>query len=438
MIATRRMNQRRLPAFRALPLLVAVTAAAAPAGCSSDTGCQDDLDCPATAVCIDHRCVVLEPDGGPHADAGQDAGVDTDDGCQPATCAELGHACGSFDDGCGGTLDCGTCGAGEMCDQGQCVCAPADCASLGHECGSFDDGCGGTLDCGGCPAGHACDQGQCVCVPADCASLGHECGNWDDGCGGALDCGTCPAGEVCDQGQCREQNVDCSGIDAQPAFELCESSPDHCAGVYTNGAGCIAYCAAAGLVCTARFGGEPGCQKEPDYPIDCNENNDHLSDWCACGRGGSDPDCEIDPGDPPVLAEQHYRQAVFDPRSSWVLDCRDYAYTARFDEHTACDSQYVPGSGRGSATFTFDVPRGLYDVYIEGRHTENRNPDGARVVVTSNGQTHVVYIMQRDDAGIVMDLHGRYCLDGNVTVVIDSTVSSASDSVRRVRLAPAP
>ena len=34
------------------------------------------------------------------------------------------------------------------------------------------------------------------------------------------------------------------------------------------------------------------------------------------------------------------RQAGFEPRTSWVLDCRDYAYTAQFDEHEACDSQY--------------------------------------------------------------------------------------------------
>jgi len=78
--------------------------------------------------------------------------------------------------------------------------------------------------------------------------------------------------------------VDCSGIAADPDYELCEEDADHCAGVYNDGSGCVAYCAAAGLVCTARFGGQPDCVKEPDYVIDCFEVNTHLSDWCECRR----------------------------------------------------------------------------------------------------------------------------------------------------------
>ena len=60
------------------------------------------------------------------------------------------------------------------------------------------------------------------------------------------------------------------------------------------------------------------------------------------------------------------------------------------------------------------------------------------MTVTSRGQTYSVYIDQRDDGGMVMDLHGRYCLEGLVEVVMDSSVSSQSDSVRRVRLVPVP
>ena len=77
--------------------------------------------------------------------------------------------------------------------------------------------------------------------------------------------------------------VDCSAIDANPAWELCETTPTTCAGVYTDAAGCTAFCAAVGLSCTARFGGEPGCAKEPQNPIPCNEMNTHGSDWCECG-----------------------------------------------------------------------------------------------------------------------------------------------------------
>ena len=240
--------------------------------------------------------------------------------------------------------------------------------------------------------------------------------------------------------------VDCSGIAANPNYEMCESSSDHCAGVFENGAGCAAYCAAAGLVCNARYGGEPGCQFEAHNPLDCAENNGHQSDWCVCGHGQGDPDpdpdpdpaCAPDPGNPPTLHEQNYNQASFAPRSSWVLQCRDYAYTALYAEHEDCDNQYGSGSGRGKATFSFQLPRGYYEVYVEGRHTTNRNPAGAKVLVNSGGQSHVAYLNQRDDRDYVMDLHGRYCLEGSVTVVMDSSVSGASDSVRRVRLVPAP
>jgi hypothetical protein len=34
------------------------------------------------------------------------------------------------------------------------------------------------------------------------------------------------------------------------------------------------------------------------------------------------------------------------------------------------------------------------------------------------------------------DLRGTYCLSGQVQIIIDSAVSSASDSVARVRLQP--
>ncbi len=83
----------------------------------------------------------------------------------------------------------------------------------------------------------------------------------------------------------------CDGISAQPSYELCEQSANSCAGVFTDGSGCVAYCAAANMICTARFGGEPGCQKEPANIIPCEANNGHASDWCECslppGSGGS-------------------------------------------------------------------------------------------------------------------------------------------------------
>src|SRR5262249_33612673 len=50
------------------------------------------------------------------------------------------------------------------------MCTPTTCTAEGADCGSISDGCGGTLDCGTCPTDQACIADQC-CAPA--ASLSH-------------------------------------------------------------------------------------------------------------------------------------------------------------------------------------------------------------------------------------------------------------------------
>lgn len=47
---------------------------------------------------------------------------------------------------------------------GEIVCVPYTCTSLGYSCGNWDDGCGGTLDCGTCGSGYTCTAGTCVVV----------------------------------------------------------------------------------------------------------------------------------------------------------------------------------------------------------------------------------------------------------------------------------
>ena len=39
--------------------------------------------------------------------------------CTATTCTAKGANCGSLSDGCGGTLQCGTCGTGLACGNGQ-------------------------------------------------------------------------------------------------------------------------------------------------------------------------------------------------------------------------------------------------------------------------------------------------------------------------------
>lgn len=81
----------------------------------------------------------------------------------------------------------------------------------------------------------------------------------------------------------------CQGIRNNPAFEVCREGADTCAGVFTDGAGCAAYCGAAGMICAARFGGEPGCAEEPQNPLPCEPETGHTSDWCECVRPAAPP-----------------------------------------------------------------------------------------------------------------------------------------------------
>ncbi len=44
--------------------------------------------------------------------------------CFPATCSRLGYNCDSWNNGCGGTINCGSCASGFTCSSGTCVAAP--------------------------------------------------------------------------------------------------------------------------------------------------------------------------------------------------------------------------------------------------------------------------------------------------------------------------
>ena len=57
------------------------------------------------------------------------------------------------------------CASGKICQNDFCVvsgCAATTCTALSHTCGNWGDGCGGTLNCGTCASGLTCTNGACV------------------------------------------------------------------------------------------------------------------------------------------------------------------------------------------------------------------------------------------------------------------------------------
>jgi hypothetical protein len=143
------------------------------------------------------------------------------DKCKPKSCNQLGKNCGLTSDGCGTTIDCGGCPAGQFCgaySPGVCwaagKCTPKTfaqaCTNAGKNCGPIADGCGGTINCGTCASNQVCGGGGVdnVCHPAcvpktfaqACTNAGKNCGPIADGCGGLIDCGTCQFPASCGGG----------------------------------------------------------------------------------------------------------------------------------------------------------------------------------------------------------------------------------------------
>lgn len=105
------------------------------------------------------------------------------------------------------------------------VCVSISCAAQSKNCGTLSDGCGETINCGTCDLpGDSCAGGGVTnvcghslpsCTPTSCAAEGKDCGTMSDGCGGTLNCGTCSGlGEAC--GASGEENV-CGVISASPS-----------------------------------------------------------------------------------------------------------------------------------------------------------------------------------------------------------------------------
>ena len=161
----------------------------------------------------------------PAVEAG--AGADGSATCTKLTCATAKANCGPIGDGCGGVVQCGTCGSNESCGGGgvpstcgKPPCTKKTCADTGANCGALGDGCGGLIaSCGTCDAGicggggpSKCgtggaggDGGGGPCVKTKTACAAGDCGPIADGCGGLLDCSppawpACPAGQSCGGG----------------------------------------------------------------------------------------------------------------------------------------------------------------------------------------------------------------------------------------------
>jgi hypothetical protein len=87
--------------------------------------------------------------------------------------------------------------------------------------------------------------------------------------------------------------TNCSGI-TNAGYELCDSGPDFCTAVFTDGSGCETVCAAAGLECTEVWeNAADACAADTSMAQLSCSGTGHQSDYCLCtptgnpGTGGS-------------------------------------------------------------------------------------------------------------------------------------------------------
>lgn len=79
-----------------------------------------------------------------------------------ACTSNVAEQCNGVDDNCDGNIDelvCRTQAGGTG------TCVRTTCEVQGAACGSISDGCGGSLNCGGCEAGKICQANACVPMP---------------------------------------------------------------------------------------------------------------------------------------------------------------------------------------------------------------------------------------------------------------------------------
>ena len=88
---------------------------------------------------------------------------------------------------------------------------------------------------------------------------------------------------------------DCSAISDDPAWQLCASGDGTCEGVFTDGAGCDALCAAVGMFCAQVHEDIDGvCAPDLERPpVGCAPPSGHKSDYCVCVADpqGCTPSC---------------------------------------------------------------------------------------------------------------------------------------------------
>jgi hypothetical protein len=243
-----------------------------PDGCGGNCGtCPGALVCNASGQCVSTCTPQNCPSGCCAADGS----------CQPGTAK---GACGK------GGATCQACGAGEGCLERQCEpCVVRTCAEAGVQCGPTTDGCGATLQCGSCPLGDepSCQDGECRACDDACPDLCNTCFQVPDGnticasnavvgcplpCSSDADCGND------DFPTCLASAVQRDSGEAQTFADFCQTP-----GVVGV---CVAVASCCQPDCTGKVCGDDGCGGSCGSCAQCQEcqNGTCQTTGMVCGN----------------------------------------------------------------------------------------------------------------------------------------------------------
>ena len=231
------------------------------------------------------------------------------------------------------------------CGAGGEECVSKTCITLDKQCGTWSDGCIGTLDCDteiGCEGTELCDlEGQCV-PPETCEDT---CENSAAECGsvcGTVCTDTCdPLTETCIGTTCTSVSYCGDGVIQTPNFY--EESEECDDGGTESGDGCSSVC----LIETGW-----SCVGTPSVCNYCN-----LNEACDAGEDCSCSDCELDSD---VCGEGNICiEGTCESLEGTFNSCGDYCFIFGYSTIYACQDnsqKCAPPQGPEGGVYIGNVP----------------------------------------------------------------------------------
>mgnify|MGYP000203293755 CR=1 FL=1 len=190
------------------------------------------------------------------------------------------NACGSISDGCGGTVNCGTCPEvtcnTSACTNTHCVNTQQPNNQPGTKCASPKFCCGGNC----CASDKVCFNNGCCIPDTKQQTCNGKCGEVVNNCGQKVDCGAC-AIVTCKSGSC-DANI-CvytNQTNGQPGNNC--SSPRQC---------CNGTCCTSGQVCNNNACCTPDCSGKVCGSNGCGGTCGACPENSTCNAQGTACDC---------------------------------------------------------------------------------------------------------------------------------------------------